>query len=441
PFDRILGKKTKKGEPVPAIIFTSVAILVALVLGDLNSIAPLLTMFFLITYATINIAVAIEKGIGIPSFRPRFSSPIWVPIIGALWAIVIMFMIDPIFAGVAWTLILIFYVIQIKRGLRTPWGDVRVGLMNAIAEWGARKVAQMPKHPKTWKPNLMIPVEDPTNWPQLMTFLRDIVFPAGTLRVFSVRIIGEGVQVAIRGLASQIFGKRYREKEHVHAHVEEEETSKLETKLDELLAPVRDEGILATSNVVECHNFLEGMSIITQVMQGMHFPPNVIFLTMSSDRNKDNRLEEMIVIAIREQLGIVVLSLHPKNALGNRNVINVWLRRSSPNKDLAVLMALQLKRSWDARLRFITVALDEQTQQKSQMVLERLIDSTRMPAGTEARALVGDFQTSLAEAPAADLNVFGLSNDLDADIMHDLAENINSSCIFVKDGGEESMLV
>jgi len=441
PFNRVFARRTKRGEPIPAIIFTAAAIMVALVLGDLNSIAPLLTMFFLITYTTINLAVAIEQGIGIPSFRPRFRSPSWVPVIGALWAVVIMFMINAVFAGVAWLLILAFYALQVKRGLRTPWGDVRVGLLNAIAEWGARKVAQMPKHPKTWKPNLMIPVEDPANWPQLMTFLRDIVFPAGTLRVFSVRIISEGAQVAIRGLASQLFGRRYREKEEERAQQAEAQTTKLEIQLNELVLPVRSEGILATSNIIECHNFLEGMSIITQVMHGMHFPPNVMFLTMSADRTKDNRLEEMIAIAIREHLGIVVLSLHPKNGLGNRSIINVWLRRSSPNKDLAVLMALQLKRNWDSRLRFITVAVDEETQQKSQLVLERLIDRTRMPSGTEAAAIQGDFQQVLEEAPTADLNVFGLSNDLDADLMHDLATKVNTSCLFVKDGGEESMLV
>ncbi len=441
PFHRFLARKTKRNEPIPAILFTSLAILVALVLGDLNTIAPLLTMFFLITYATINAAVAIEKGIGIPSFRPRFSSPIWVPILGSLWALVIMFLINPVFAGVAWLAILAFYVIQVKRGLRTPWGDVRMGFLNAISEWGARKVAQMPHHPKNWKPNLMIPVEDPANWTQLMTFLQDIVFPAGTLRVFSVRIFNEGVQVAIRGLATQLFGKRYKEKEEERAKEAEEQTNQLESQLDDLLDPVRSEGILATSNVIECHNFLEGMSIITQVMHGMHFPPNVIFLTMSADRHKDDRLEELIAIAIREHLGIVVLSLHAKAALGNRKTVNIWLRRASPNKDLAVLMGLQLQRNWEAHLRFISVASDEETRGKSQLVLNRLIDRTRMPSGTEGVAMVGEFKEALENAPMADINIFGLSNELDADQMHELAEDVNTSCLFVKDGGGESMLV
>jgi len=84
PFYRVFARKSKKGEPQYSILFTAIIIEVSLLLGDLNTIAPLLTMFFLITYGALNIAVAVEKGIGIPSFRPTFKIPIIVPIIGGL---------------------------------------------------------------------------------------------------------------------------------------------------------------------------------------------------------------------------------------------------------------------------------------------------------------------------------------------------------------------
>lgn len=163
PFHKTMSKTYLGGEPIPALIFTFIIILVCLLLADLDTIAPLLTMFFLVTYTTINVAVAIENGLGIPSFRPRFKTPLWVSIIGAIWGIIVMFLIDPLFAGVAWILVLIFYIIQIKRRLLTPWGDIRIGIFNAIAEWGARKVSLFSKNPKTWKPNVMVPIEDPQN--------------------------------------------------------------------------------------------------------------------------------------------------------------------------------------------------------------------------------------------------------------------------------------
>lgn len=436
PYYKIFAKKSPHGEPIWATGFTGMAIFVSLILGDLNTIAPLLTMFFLITYATINLAMSIEKGIGIPSFRPRFEVPLAIPIIGSLWSIFIMFMINPAFAGAAWVLILIFYIVQVKRGLRAPWGDVRSGLFSAISEWAARTSASMPKHAKTWKPSIMIPVEDPANWTHLMKFIRDIVFPSGTLRLFSVKIFEDGVQNVIEDIVKKLFRDKTPDTQKRHERIVDE----LEQRLDALVSPAKDEGIFATATVVECHHFLEGISIITQVMRGMYFPPNIIFLTMSADPSKDPRLEQMIAIGIREALGLCVLSLHPKNAFGKEEHVNVWLRRASPNKNLSILTALQLHKNWNGSLRLITVVKDAPEQINAHHILTRLADRARLPANTDLVILTGDFFETIAQVPYADLNIFGVSENLDCESLRNLAKHVNTSCLFVKDSGEESIL-
>lgn len=436
PLYRTFAKKSKNGEPMFATVFTGLAILISLVLGDLNSIAPLLTMFFLITYATINLAVAIEKGIGIPSFRPLFDIPLIVPVIGALWSIIVMFMINPVFAGLAWILILVFYIVQVKRELRTPWGDVRSGLFSAISEWAAKTSTRMPRHAKTWKPNILIPVEDPGSWTHLMVFIRDIVFPSGTVRLFSVKIMEDGVQSVIEDIVSKLFREKKPDARERHERIVEE----LDHKLEALVEPVKAEGIFATATAIECHHFLEGISIITQVLRSMYFPSNIIFLTMSADSKKDFRLKQMIAIAIRETLGIAILSLHPKNSFGNEKQLNVWLRRTSPNKDLAVLIALQVKKNWNGNIRFITIVQDEEEKEKALFILEKLMDRARLPVDTESAILTGEFTENLQTAPLADLNIFGISNELNCDTMRDISTRINTSCLFVKDSGEESML-
>jgi len=434
PFFRTFSKRTAAGEPVYSIIFTAAAILVSLLLGDLNTIAPLLTMFFLITYATINLAVALQLGIGIPSFRPRFKVHVSIPIIGFLWAVIVMFMVNPIFAGVAWVLIIIAYLVQVRRELQAPWGDVRSGMFLAMAEWSARQSEKLRSHPKTWKPNIMVPVEDPQNWRPRMGFLRDIVFPSGTLRVFSVTIASESINSKIRALSNRLFGRGPEIKEDSVEHTLQDQ------QLSELAQPLRDEDLLVTTSLIECRHFLEGISITTQVMRSMYFPPNIMFLSMSSDRSKDARLEDMIAIAVREKMGIAVLAQHPKNALGARSTLNVWLRNSSPNKDLAILMAIQLNRNWAGQLRFVTVVADESDVERTRAAQERLFDRARLPIGTESVILVGKFKSVLSSAPTSDLNIFGISNDLDGDTMHDLADAVNTSCLFVKDSGGESMV-
>jgi hypothetical protein len=162
---------------------------------------------------------------------------------------------------------------------------------------------------------------------------------------------------------------------------------------------------------------------------------------MSDDRSKDARLEDMIAVAVRESMGIAIYSQHPKNALGNRETINIWLRRSSPNKDLAILMAIQLNRNWNGQLRFVTVVDSEDDGELAKAAQERLFDRARLPGSTEAVVLVGNFKGVLSAAPHADLKYSEFPNELDGNSMHTLAEAVNTSCLFVKDSGVESMVV
>ncbi len=438
PFHRWLSKKSKKGEPIMATIVTVLFIQISLIFGDLNTIAPLLTMFFLITYGTINIAVAIEKGIGIPSFRPAFNVPLIIPIIGGLWSISIMFLIDPTFASGAIILIILFYIVQVKRGLKTPWGDVRVGMFHAISEWAAKSAAQMPKHAKTWKPNMMILVENPKNWVNLIEFIKDLIFPSGTLRVFSIKVLDTGVLSKLDRYRKRLFLKSSDSETTKEPELTADE---LEDHIEELIIPLKESGLFSVGTVIESNDFLEGISIITQVMRGMYFPPNIYFLTMSSDPSKDERLERLITIGIRESLGICIFSLHPKNSLGVKGTINVWLRRTSPNKDLAILMALQLQRNWNGIIRFVTVEDTEENAVKSRILFEKLSEKARFPANTEIIIMLDDFDTALQNAPKADINLFGLANNPDCSTMHTLSNLIGTSCLFLKDSGEESMMV
>ncbi len=434
PFHEQMAAQSKEGEPRNAILFTGVLVEISLLLWNLNAIASLLTMFFLITYGMINLAVFIEKGIGIPSFRPSFNIPLSIPLVGGLWCLAVMFLINPIFAFVSQFLILILYFVLVKQDISAPGGDIRSGLFMEIAEWASRTAARMPSGAKTWKPNLMIPVESPKDWSPVLQFVRDLVAPRGTLRLFSVKIVERGVENKIGQLVANLFRRDMSPAAH---DILKPSTEELKSQLDELVAPVKKEGIFTAATVIESHDFLEGVSIITQVMKGIFFPPNVIFLTMSPDRSKDHRLEELIAIALRERLGIMILARHPQMGFGNRKQVNVWLRSRSPNINLALLAFIQLKNNWNGRLRLISVAREENRGQ-TERFLTRVREKGRLPRGTEIMVPVGEFKKILENAPLADLNIFGMSGELSCDLMHDIAERSGTSCLFVKDSGQES---
>ena len=434
PFNRILSIHSKKGEPQYATLFTAVIIEAAILLGDLNTIAPLLTMFFLITYGSINFVVAIEKGIGIPSFRPSINIPIFIPIVGFLWCLTTMFLIDPIFSIVSIFLIIILYVYQIKKQIKADWGDVRAGIFNAIAEWGAKVATRMTFHAKVWKPNLIIPIENPGNWVYLIKFVRNIVFPSGSIRLFSVQSDKHFNRSGLLKILGRFINKP---KEEESTDIINENTR---TELNNLLVPLLEEKIFSMATTIHAESFLEGISITTQALRGSYFPPNIIFFTMSANPDKDEDLTAMIGMSVREKLGIVILAQHSKIAFGNEQKINLWIRRGTPNLNLSTLLAIQLQRNWsNANIRILSVAFDEDDKTKTEKYLKAIIDNARIPGDVESEIKIGNFYDIISDIERADLNIFGISEELDCANMHEIVERINTACLFIKDSGEESV--
>ena len=64
-------------------------------LGDLDAVAPVVTMFFLTVYGTVNIVAAVETLSGDPSWRPRIRIPWFVSLIGGFGCVFAMFLIAP----------------------------------------------------------------------------------------------------------------------------------------------------------------------------------------------------------------------------------------------------------------------------------------------------------------------------------------------------------
>ena len=79
PRGEIFARTAENGEPRPAMYVTAVIALGGLIFGltagknGLNTIAPLMTMFFMIAYAMLNAVVLLEPTMGADQFSPFVS--------------------------------------------------------------------------------------------------------------------------------------------------------------------------------------------------------------------------------------------------------------------------------------------------------------------------------------------------------------------------------
>jgi solute carrier family 12 sodium/potassium/chloride transporter 2 len=409
PFSRMFSVKTKGNEPRNAIIFTGILIELALIMGNLNFLASLITMFFLITYGMLNLVVFAQQAMKIISFRPTFKIPVFVPLLGAVLCISMMFLINPIFSAVALIIIVILYVWLAHKGLEAKWGDIRGGLVLFLTEKAARLAQRFPRHQISWKPDLLLPIEEPEAWTGPLLLIQNIVYPSGSVFAFTMR---------------------------------KDKIEKTQNALDELFLPLKEKGTLVYTTVIEEPDFLHGATLVIQILRSRTVRPNILFLTVGRDSRKDATLNQLIAQASKYEMGVILLNQHPRIAFGMQRDLNLWLRDKSPNWHLAMLITLQLHLNWEGKINLIATALDKTDKKRLQGFLERISDRARLPSMTDLHVLVGTFKESLGKAPRADINVLGLGpGNIPFNRIREVSDLTNSSCIFIKDSGQESVLV
>jgi hypothetical protein len=274
-----------------------------------------------------------------------------------------------------------------------------------LAEVASRIASRFPRHHVAWKPDLLIPIEEPKVWSGPLLFIRNIVHPSGSIFAFSVK---------------------------------DDNVRETKKSLNELLAPLRDSKLLVNSSVIEDKDFLHGARLVIQTLEGIPFKPNTLFLTLGNSDDKNKIITEMVQNAVLYDLGVIILRQHPRIAFGMQKIVNLWLRDKSPNWNLAVLISLQLQLNWEGKINLITVADKSEEKRKMYGFLDELSKQTRLPSMTEFHVMVGDFKNVLEKVPKGDVNIFGLANDLHFSFMRELTEMTNSSCLFVRDSGKES---
>jgi amino acid transporter len=174
---------------------------VCLWFGDINAIAPVLTMFNLSTYALLNLSAALESAMGNPSWRPTFRVKAPFSFLGFIMCVVAMFMISP-----GWTFValgcemLIFWAVK-RRALSARWGDMRTGLWVALARAAMFKLDAMKSDLRNWRPDVLAFTELPQKSPDVIDLARAISGGRGMVTLASVVPKAAGTRERIEDLS------------------------------------------------------------------------------------------------------------------------------------------------------------------------------------------------------------------------------------------------
>ena len=154
---RVFGKVSpKSGEPTISIYLTGGISLLAVLIGDLNSIAPVVTMFFLTFYTSINLVAGLEGLIGDPSFRPRIKVRWYLSFAAAGGSIAVMFLINKVACIAAILIELGLWMWLRSRSMTAAFGDLRRGLLYSMIKSSLEKLKMLPPRSRDWRPMILL---------------------------------------------------------------------------------------------------------------------------------------------------------------------------------------------------------------------------------------------------------------------------------------------
>ncbi len=312
PWMSFLGRGSgENDEPrIGTWVTLSVAI-AAVCIGDLNLIAPVLTMFFLTTYLVLNLSASIEGFLQSPSFRPSFKVHWVLSLLGGIGCLWVMLLINPVATMVAGAIVLAIYFWIQQRELTTTWGDVRRGIWMALLREGIYQIDRV-EDTKNWRPNVLVFSGSPSKRWSLIQLANALTHQRGLITVSSVLPSGS------RDLAQQTH---------------------LENTISEHL---KKQQVQALVRVVTAPDPFEGMLQLVEAYGLGAVVPNTILLGDSEDTNRRDNYCNMIAQLHYANRSVIILRENPQRGFGNYRRIDVWWGGMKANGSLMLLLAYLL---------------------------------------------------------------------------------------------------
>jgi len=371
-------------EPRIGVIATFILAQTGILLGNLDAIAPVLTMFFLATYGLTNLACGLEKWAASPSFRPDFTVPAAVSLIGGLACFYVMSIINMLAMFAAMTLCATIYIFTQRRVLGTTYGDARHGIWAALVRSALHRLRNAEFHPLNWRPNLIILGGDHEKRPWLLTLGSALVQERGIVTYFQL----------LTGQVEDYAGRR----------------RDLAKALDERVHQ-QFPNVFCRVDVV--NNKYQGAVTISQSYGVGSFEANTVMLGWLSKEEHRAGYVQMLREMVGLDRSLLIVRYDQERKFGKHQQIHIWWGGLQANGGLMLLMAylLTAHHNWRHAKVFVnTVVNDELEQRKVIKAIERTLANARV-IGTpnvilrEGRTIAEIMRSVSADA---DLAIVGL---------------------------------
>ena len=355
PFAKGVGPANN---PRRGVLLAAVIAILTVSLGNLNLIASIVAMFFLISYGLLNYATYFEARSESPSFRPRFK---WyhhrISLAGAVICLLVMLAIDWKSGALAVAVLYILYLYLQRTAQQTRWADSRRSYHLQQVREHLLQVSQDLEHPRDWRPQILIFSDKNEQRQQLLHLAAWMGGKSGLITLIRL-LVGNNNQL----------------------HQQKEQVEK------ELYEDISSSGVQAFPLVVGAPDFEIGSSVLLQSFGIGPLRANTILLNHNSfslekflSRNMKT-YGKILRMALRLDYNLVIFDTEEQKWQSmydqpeDQRQIDIWYERG-PNGSLMLLLGYLMTRDsfWsNASLRVLLPIEDNNPQATEEALVEEL---------------------------------------------------------------------
>ncbi|XP_029023949.1 solute carrier family 12 member 2 isoform X2 [Betta splendens] len=179
----------KNNEPLRGYILTFGIALAFILIAELNTIAPIISNFFLASYALINFSVFHASLANSPGWRPSFKYyNMWVSLAGAILCCVVMFVINWWAALLTNGIVLGLYIYVSYKKPDVNWGSSTQALTYHEALTHTLHLSGVEDHIKNFRPQCLVMTGYPNSRPALLDLVHSFTKNVGLMICGHIRM-------------------------------------------------------------------------------------------------------------------------------------------------------------------------------------------------------------------------------------------------------------
>ncbi len=377
-------------EPTNATLVCCIVAAAFIMLGNLNVVAGIITMFFLITYGSVCLISFLEHFAGNPSYRPTFKTW-WIgSLAGAILCFGMMFLMNIFYAFVAIVIMIaIYFLLGITHKQSRSFAVIFQGVMFQLSRY--MKIALLKSKSKP----------DRSNWrPSVIAISTDAVnrTPPKLLLKWISHHYGFGTMIHL--IPGKLNKDTVRKGKRVNRRLVEQ---LVESKAN------------YTVNAMVSPSFTSAIAQAVQI-SGMSGLDNnsIMFEFYKADQSELNDIKIGCKLAENMGFNLFVLRFTGHN-FGYKRAIHIWIRDNDiRNANIMILLAFIIMehKDWKAEIKIFT-AFQESREEARVKEIKDLIEKGRLPISVKnVKSLVYSDQEKLKDmvhnrSSGADLTILG----------------------------------